>query len=259
MNEKKKVENKKADKKALKIFIPILIAAFFIGVASGVLIAFLEENAAASIANFFSKVLSAIAPYANLVMNGIAIVVCTILYVIAKKQIKAWDMESEEDYEKIDRKLSAILIISNVVYIISMFFFAVGFDYVIGVSGAVELTLYMLGFIISLAGNIIFQQLAVNATKLLNPEKQGSVYSFDFNKQWTQSCDEAELHKVYKAAYGSYKVSNGAYLVLWLVCIFGNKIWHFGLVPVAIVTFLWLLQFISYQGYAAYYEKHPEK
>lgn len=259
MNEEKKLENKKADKKALKIFIPILIASFFVGIVLGGLMNFLEENSATSIASFFSTILTAIAPYANLVMNGIAIVVCVILYIVAKKQIKVWDMENEEEYEKIDSKLSAILIIINCTYIISMFFFAVGFDYVIGVSGVIELTLYMLGFIMSIAGNIILQQLTVNAAKLLNPEKQGSVYSMDFNKKWTQSCDEAELHKIYKAAYGSYKVSNGAYLVLWLVCIFGNEIWHFGLVPVAIVTFLWLLQFISYQSYAAYYEKHPEK
>lgn len=259
MNEEKKLENKKADKKALKIFIPILIVAFFVGIFSGALMNFLEENGAASIARFLSSVLTVIAPYINLVMNGIAIIVCIILYLVAKKQIKAWDMENEEEYEKIDSKLSAMLIIINCAYIISMFFFAVGFDYVIGVSGAVELTLYMLGFIMSIVGNIVLQQLAVNATKLLNPEKKGSVYSMDFNKQWANSCDEAELHTIYKAAFGAYKVSNGAYLGLWLLCIFGNGVWHFGLVPVAIVTFLWLLQFISYQGYAAYYAKHPEK
>lgn len=259
MNEEKKLENKKEDRKSLKLFIPILLVACLVGFLSGGFIYYLRDNGAGTIAEYFANIFKIITPYANIVMNGISIVVCVIIYSIARKQMKAFDGENEEQYKKIDSKLSVILIISNITFILSYFFMAAGFEYVLGVAGGVKVALYMGGFLLAMAGNIILQQVTINGYKLLNPEKKGSVYSFDFNKQWTKSCDEAELHNIYKAAYGSYKVTNVTFLVLWIVCIFGNIIWHFGLVPVTIVIILWLVQFISYMAYAAYYEKNPEK
>ncbi len=259
MNEEKRIENKKVDKKALLIFIPLLIVSFFAGIFLSALGNMMEENIADVIANGLVKGLTVITPYANLVMCMICIIICILIFLKVKKRIKTWDGEDEEVYEIIDGSMSLILVIANITFILSYFFFAAGFEYCIKTATVVELICYFCGFILSLAGNIIIQQKVVNLYKELNPEKQGSVYSMDFGKQWEKSCDEAEKMLIYKAAFGAYKVSGNVFIGLWLLCILGNEIWHFGIMPATIVTIMWLIQFIAYQAYAAYYSKNPNK
>lgn len=110
-----------------------------------------------------------------------------------------------------------------------------------------------------MAGSMIIQAKVVNMYKEMNPEKQGSVYAMDFGKQWEKSCDEAEKIQIYKAAFKSYSFCNTFYIFLWLLCLFGNEIWHLGIMPATIVIIVWLIQFISYQAYASYYAKNPNK
>ena len=110
MNEEKRIENKKSDKKALMIFIPCLIVS---GIAGFMLSAFgnyMEASVADLIAGGIVKLLVIITPYACLVMNTIAIIICAILMTGAKNHIKVWDGENEEEYEKIDKKLSVVAI-----------------------------------------------------------------------------------------------------------------------------------------------------
>ncbi len=263
MNEEKKLENKKVDKKALLIFIPFLLLSFIAGILMSASQNYMSENhpdIIASIPKAISACLEVISPYVNLVMYGICIIVCVILMANAKKKIKAWDGEDEEVYEKIDHQLGFVLILANGLAIPAYFFFAVGFEYCIGSDvKIVEMICYFLGFIVAMFGNIIIQSKVVNMVKELNPEKQGSVYAMDFQKKWITSCDEAEKMMCYRAAFGSMQVMNGTYVSLWLLCVFGNMVWNFGLMPVTVVSLLWLIQFISYQSYAAYYEKHPNK
>lgn len=261
MNKEKRIENKKSDKKALMIFIPVLILSGVLGFVLSGFGNYIEENLADVIAGGIVKLLILITPYANLVMNAVAITICIILLANAKKRIKVWDGEDEEGYEKIDGKLSATAVLSNIVFILSFFFFGVGYEYVIQVKniGIVVLFCYFTGYGIALVGNMLIQSKVVNLYKEMNPEKQGSVYAFDFAKKWEQSSDEAERIKAYKAAYKSYYFCNICYMILWLLCLLGHQVWHFGMMPATIVIIVWLIQFISYQAYVAYYSKNPNK
>ena len=193
-------------------------------------------------------------------MNTIAIIICAIFLAGIKKGIKAWDGENEGDYEKIDKKLSVVSVLINIVFILSYFFFGAGFEYVLGVKeyDAIAMLCYFIGFVIALGANMIIQARVVNLYKEMNPEKQGSVYAFDFSKKWEQSSDEAERIKIYKAAFKSYNFCSTFYIFLWLCCLLGNQIWHYGIMPATIVIIVWLVQFISYQSYAAYYSKNSK-
>lgn len=259
MNEEKRIENKKSDRKALMIFIPCLILSFFVGMLLSSLGNMLEANIGDVIAEGIVKCLTIITPYVNLVMCLVCFVISIIIFVNVKKRAKVWDGEDEEEYEKIDSSLSAVLIVNNIVFILSFFFFAAGFEYCIKTATAVQLVCYFAGLLLAMAENMIAQQKAINLYKEMNPEKQGSIYAMDFGKQWEKSCDEAEKMQIYKAAFGAYNVCGIVYLVLWVLCILGNQIWHFGIVPASIVILMWLVQFIAYQAYAAYYAKHPNK
>ena len=51
---------------------------------------------------------------------------------------------------------------------------------------------YMIALIVFIAGNFLrmkLQQMTVDFQKIMNPEKQGSVYDLRFQKKWEESCD----------------------------------------------------------------------
>ena len=199
MNEEKRIENKKSDKKALMIFIPCLIASGIAGFMLSAVGNYMESSVADLIAGGIVKVLIIITPYACLVMNTITIIICAILMAGTKKGIKAWDGENEEEYEKIDKKLSIVSIFINIVFILSYFFFGAGFEFVLKDEyfSLIKCICYFAGFVMALVGDMIIQSKVVNMYKEMNPEKQGSVYSMDFGKQWEKSCDEAEKMLIY--------------------------------------------------------------
>ena len=262
MNEEKRIENKKSDKKALVIFIPCVIAAGIGGFFLSYFGFMVRDNWAELIANGVVKGLTAVTPYANLVINAAAIIVSCVNFSKVDKMIKSMDEDDDgEAYRKIDRKLSSILVVCNFVFILSYFFFGVGYECCIlaGNFNAVELICYFLGFIVALVANLIISSSVVNTYKELNPEKQGSVFDFNFGKKWEKSCDEAERMQIYKAAYKSYTFCNVFYIFVWLACLIGNQIWDFGIMPSVIVIIVWLAQFICYEAYAAYYSKNPNK
>jgi len=174
------------------------------------------------------------------------------------KMIKAWDGEDEDEYRKIDDILGNALTALNIGTIVEYFFFAVGFDGIVGRSGFAD-ACYFLGFILTLVVVMIGQQIIINMTKEVNPEKKGSIYDTKFIDKWEDSCDEAEKILIYKSAYKTYTKMSGLFVSLWVFCIFGNGFFHFGLMPVTLVSLIWLCNVCIYTYYAKYYEKHPNE
>ena len=50
-----------------------------------------------------------------------------------------------------------------------------------------------------------------------------------------------------KAAYKSFKLTNGTCVALWLISVIGNLVFDFGIVPTLFVTIIWLISSVSYQ------------
>lgn len=86
----------------------------------------------------------------------------------------------------------------------------------------------------------------VNFEKEINSLLEGSVYDFKFSDKWIDSCDEAIKLTIYKSAYKSYKCVNTTCVILWLVSLFGYYIWNFDIMPMVMVTVIWLVQAVSY-------------
>ena len=118
---------------------------------------------------------------------------------------------------------------------------------------------YMLniaGLCYSLLVNVLGQNRLVNLVKEINPEKKGSVYDTKFKKVWLNSCDEAEQQMIYKAAYKSFTVSQTMYPFLWLVCVFGIFWWDFNLIPLLMVSIIWMVQIVIYSVESMRLSKH---
>ena len=95
---------------------------------------------------------------------------------------------------------------------------------------------------------IAVQRRIVDLTRRINPEKQGSVYDFQFRKKWLASCDEAERQRIGQAAYRSYAVTTYACLFVWLALVLVNVLVPIGPLPIAAVMVPWALGQFTYLG-----------
>lgn len=249
MNKKQAKGSKVENKKALPQFIIFL----FVALVTGVGVGFLVES--------FSKHMSGLggggqvwlenaAPYVSI---GITIIFTIVELIIIQKSSKhyyAWDGEDEVIIEKIESWLSYPIWLSSIHMILTYFFFAAGLskDYYNMQKGTIKFQLIFIifGLILALISIIFIQKYVIEFEKEINPEKQGSIFDMNFQKKWENSCDELEKLYIYKAAYKSYQTLSVTFILIWVFCVIGNLIWHFGLMPVAMVSIIWMVQITSY-------------
>ena len=101
-------------------------------------------------------------------------------------------------------------------------------------------------FLVSIILIVLLQQKAVDLTRRMNPEKQGSVYDTKFQKKWMDSCDEAEKAQMGQAAYQAFRVATVTCLVLWVVLTVLNFSFDIGLLPVLMVLILFGVLQVTY-------------
>lgn len=260
MNEEIREENKKEDKKFLGKFILILIGAFLVGAVSGLGMFVLKDatNVAVIVSEVIYKSVITVAPFVSIVFVAVMGTALFITHRKASEIIKAWDGEDEETYGKVDMMLSNVLSALNIGTVIVYFFFAIGFQDIVKRNILVDCC-YFFGFLATLVVIIVGESAIVKLTKEMNPEKKGSVYDVKFVDKWEESCDEAEKLLIYKSAYMAYSRMNALFVGLWIFCVFGNTVFDFGLMPVTMVSVIWLCQICFYTYYCRYYAKHPEK
>lgn len=251
MNSNRVKEIKKEDKKAFKSFIIIMIISGIVGGLIGGMSVYFKDNLSENLPDFIISILGAITPFASLVLSLLVIITSSIVYKKLTKELKIWNESDEEDMiDKIEEKLSYILLLSSVNLIMGFFFFGVGFalpsDYLDLNVDIVKRILFFVGFVLCVASSILIQKKFVNLEKEINPMLKGSVYDVKFSEKWIDSCDEAIKMNIYKSSYKAYKAVTNTCLILWFVCILGLNVWDFGLMPLFIVTIIWLVQTVAY-------------
>ena len=251
MNSNRVKEIKKEDKKAFKSFIIIMIISGIVGGLIGGMSVYFKDNLSENLTDFIMNILGAITPFASLVLSLLVIITSSIVYKKLTKELKIWNESDEEDMiDKIEEKLSYILLLSSVNLIMGFFFFGVGFalpsDYLDLNVDIVKLLFFFGGFVLCVASSILIQKKFVNLEKEINPMLKGSVYDVKFSEKWIDSCDEAIKMNIYKSSYKAYKAVTNTCLILWFVCILGLNVWDFGLMPLFIVTIIWLVQTVAY-------------
>lgn len=259
MNEEKRLENQKEDKKFGKKFAVVLTCSALIGMVCGIAMAMMKESdMTLTFVEAVRKLMGMTAPYVSLIFVIVMVPVLAVIRKKVKDNMASWDGENEQEYEKMDAMLGSVLYVFNISIIIIYFFFAIGFERLWERSRFEEIC-YLGGFIAAVVLHMEGQKMIVNMIKELNPEKRGSIYDLKFAYKWEESCDEAERSLIYKSAYKTYTKMNTFFVGMWLFCVLGNEVFAFGLVPVTMVSLLWLVQVCLYTYYSKYYTKHPEK
>ena len=251
MNSNRVKEIKKEDKKAFKSFIIIMIISAIAGGILGGMSIYFKDSLSENLPYFIMNILEAITPFASVVLSLLVIITSSIVYKKLTKELKIWNESDEEDMiDKIEEKLSYILLLSSVNLIMGFFFFGVGFalpsDYLDLNGDIVKRILFFVGFVLCVLSSILIQKKFVNLEKEINPMLRGSVYDTKFSEKWIDSCDEAIKMNIYKSSYKAYKAVTNTCLILWFVCILGHNVWDFGIMPLFIVTTIWLVQTVAY-------------
>ena len=105
----------------------------------------------------------------------------------------------------------------------------------------------------------VLQVVIIKATKVIHPEKQGNVLDSRFQKDWYQSCDEAERQQIGECSYFSFRMMSVVFplVMLALVLLATNGMaqpaW------ILLVGGLWMVQQMSYQAMAYHLDHGKEK
>lgn len=251
--EKKKATDKKNDKKYLVILLVLSaacgVAGYFFGRFMGKL-----KKAGFSFPEITDEMMGKLAIamlIVFVVINAMLAIVAICCISKSKKELKLWDGEDEDMAEKMEGRVSIPICMSSIVMILNMFFFAVCVN--LDINSKFNETIedrYMLAniivFVLSFVVVIWVQKKAIDFTKEMNPEKEGSVFEVNFSKKWENSCDEAQKLHIYKAGSTGFKVMSTVCMDLWVVCLIADLFANVGLLPVTMVSVIWLSGVIGY-------------
>ncbi|MCM1084277.1 MAG: DUF3169 family protein [Clostridium sp.] len=245
--------NKKEDKKSFKPFIIAMAVCLVAGIGMGILGRVLEQelDVIKAMAAKNETVLAYVLPMIFLLMNMVELVFVSGVVRRQEKRLKQWNGEDEELLDNIEKKLDFPLNATNVMQILAMLLFAAGIHIALSAElpklhAKIIYWIVIVEFVASMIICIGLQKRAVNLVKVMNPEKNGSIYDMDFNKKWVESCDEAQQMVIYRSAYKSFRVSNMMCCMLWVVGVIADFTFHTGLFPIVVVLLIWLVQVLVY-------------
>lgn len=237
-------ENRRADKKALRMLLLLTLAGAIFGFVAGVASALLQD-AYTSVAQACMAAMTIAAPYGNFVFTTIVLMIGIRWLRKSRKLYEAWDGEDEDVINEAEYMLSKALALTSVNVIVGFFFFGLG-TYTANSEGiakaetVIRLAVAVLGLAYETVSMTVLQKNLINFTKEINPEKRGSAYDMNFQKKWIESCDESEKLQTYKAGYHAMQTGSYACIALWVVCMIGMTAWDFGIMPMVMVLLVWL-------------------
>lgn len=255
----RKEEIRKEDNKKVGLFAVILVfAGFFGGILGAIGMGLVNsmEKSGLTFVEFWNQLQREFAVPASflLIILDVMFIIISFSYLSKAKKLWKSDVDEDEKYEVVDRKLSISIVISNVCYFINFAFFGfafyTGLSFVEGISES-WLHIYMrtidlVVFTATLFINLAIQKSCINLTKLMNPEKKGSIYDMKFDKVWYQSCDEAERMQIGLASYKAFQAVNNTLIALMVIFVLGAMFFEIGILPIVVITVIALVNNITY-------------
>ena len=197
-------------------------------------------------------------PVFFIAFNIIIFIVSLIIYLKCNRLAKDWDAEDESSsiIDNVERLLNYPLLLSNICMICNFFLYPA----IINVSTFGELEIgefrklsliASITFIAGMAFIMIIQNLIVTLEKKLNPEKKGNIFDKNFNKDWENSMDEAQIQMCYKAGFYAFKRGNAVCLILWIVSFMSMMFFDTGVMPIFMICVIYMVLIVSYIRMAA--------
>lgn len=154
--------------------------------------------------------------------------------------------EDDEAFEAANRRLSLSMVFSAVAMPWVMLTSCLAVPAVTLWESAVPALAVVPLMIAELAWSYGLQAAVVRAEQRLAPEKRGNVFDVRFQKDWYDSCDEAERQRIGECAQFSFRLMSNVYpfvmVAVLLASLFGgiNVLWALG------AGALWMTHMLSY-------------
>lgn len=260
MNQEQNEIIKKDNKKAGIKFAIIMLCCVLLGMVAGILSVKVSKGFADIPGRFNQFMINYV-----LVMGIIYSIVMVILTVLTmvwsiyntqyvkKNAERLLGNDCDTEFTKIDKKLSFGVCITNALIVLQFIYFSIMVMMNVKFMEQNNFTLIPIAIIIFVTGMLVavlLQQKVVDCVRLMNPEKKGSVYDFNFRRKWEDSSDEAELFATYKAAYMSFKVVNMLCIILWMIFLMIGLATGAGFIPVITVLIIWATSISVYSYYS---------
>lgn len=240
-------------------FILIIVASGIVGGCASFLVGYLTDGAGITLGGIMEPLAVAV-PVAFVVCNILAAVVALTQCHSAKKQVKAWDGE-DESIDRVERLLNYPIVLANGMMVLNFLLFSVSVEVSEHTAfgdryGVILFPVCLATFILGYVWIIVATSKAVRLEQQINPEKRGNVLDTKFQKQWMDSCDEAEKFKIYQASYSGYRAGSMACLVMWVVATFAQLWAGTGVFPVVCVCIIWMALIMGNMFACMKLEKH---
>lgn len=160
-------------------------------------------------------------------------------------RLKHMDLEDEEAAEKLERDLHRYQSLLSFLSILSICISGI----VISKGKEVEVFRGLVPIIIFCCAAFFTMfciDKLVRCEKKLNPEKKGNVLSWNFNRQWLESCDEREKLRYYKAGYYTHTYLQLVYLVIFTILLLFSTVAEVGAQTFLVLGVIWCAQILIY-------------
>lgn len=234
-------------------YLLILAVSGMFGAALGAVMSSISDNSGA-IWDKFMAFMSVIIPPAQWIVFLVLAAISIVLYFIALGYVKKLEKNREDDdaSQKANGLISLGLTICSVTLILCYWLF--GFSVTLPI-GPGMLLLGTGAIALMLVYYSTYMAYGVKLVKRINPEKHGDPLDLKFQKNWIDSCDEAEKMVIYQAAYQSYQLVGMVLLGAWVVTVMCSLFFGLGGYAVTVISVIWLTHTIGYQYYAMKLEK----
>ncbi len=259
MESNNKNTKQKSNLRIIVTFFITLAICYISGYLSGIVMKKIQGKIdMESVAEMLRPYLITWLPVFFIAFNVIIFIASLMIYLRCNKLAKGWDAEDESTslIDNVERLLNYPMLLSNICMICNFFLFPA----IIEVSFFEELgrgegrKLAAIAIIIFFAGmafTMIIQTLTVALEKKLNPEKKGNIFDKNFQKDWEDSMDEAQIQMCYKAGFHALKKGQTACIILWVVSVISMLFFDTGVTPILMICIIYMVLVVSYMRMAA--------
>ena len=176
------------------------------------------------------------------------LVPCAVAHGLYRSALKAAARADEDDdaFETANRRLSLSMAFSAVVMPWMMLTICLALPSVDVLANNAFVVAVVPLLLVEIAWSYGLQAVVVRAEQRLAPEKRGNVFDVRFQKDWYDSCDEAERQRIGECGYHTYLTMTKIYPFTLLAALLAIMYGGASVLWAVVLGGLWLTQTLSY-------------
>lgn len=187
-------------------------------------------------------------------VGAVSILFCEMFIAQLKRAGQQIENASDERIDEIEYHMelagSKGMIICTVGMILQILILSTGYSkrYIAGLQDG-KLTMYMMGLFVFIVMVVYLNFWQIRYVKLIQkyyPEKKGDPASLKFQKQWFESCDEAEKECISQASRKTYLLLGRCFPIFTFAAMLSHLLWNTGLLAIIMPAVLWMIASVNY-------------